>query len=75
MNRTPAVLFTYNGAFAPNESNIQKKALRAEELADRLRLYNIDAKRVVYIVKERDESRVYASESFDLLKTFFKIYR
>ena len=37
--------------------------------------YSIDAKRVIYIGNEKNETRTYASESADILRRFFEIYR
>jgi hypothetical protein len=37
--------------------------------------FGIDAKRIIYIGAEQNETRLYASESAELLRRFFALYR
>jgi transposase len=75
VNRTPPVLFTFNGKFRLDR--IGRKAWEQERdvLVDALTRFGIDARRVIYIGAEKNETRIYASESAQLLRRFFALYR
>ena len=74
VNRTPPVLFTFNGI---RLDRVGRKAWvqEREKFQGALARYSIDAKRVIYIGSEKNETRTYASESAELLRRFFEIYR
>ena len=73
-NRTPPVLFTFNGKFRRDrvgrELWIEQKRWQDECLQD----FDVEPWRVVYIGKDKNETRLYASESAELLQRFFERY-
>ena len=73
-NRTPPVLFTHNGKF--RRDRVGRKAWIEEKrwLDECLRDFDIEPWRVVYIGKDKNETRLYASESAGLLQCFFELY-
>ena len=75
INRTPPALFTLNGKFRLDR--VGRKAWLQErgKLQDALVRYGIDAKRVIYMGAEKNETRTYASECSDLLHRFFALHR
>ena len=75
VNRTPPALFTFNGKFRLDRVGRKAWVQEREKLQGALVRYGIDAKRVIYIGGEKNETRTYASESADLLRRFFEIYR
>lgn len=75
VNRTPPVLFTFNGKFRLDRVGRKTWVLEKEKLQGALLRYGIDEKRVIYIGSENNETRVYATESAQLLHRFFEIYR
>jgi len=75
VNRTPPVLFTFNGKFRVDRIGRKAWDQEREELVDALTRFGIDARRVIYIGAEKNESRIYASENAELLRRFFALYR
>lgn len=75
VNRTPPALFTFNGKFRLDRVGRKAWLQEREKLQGALVRYSIDAKRVIYIGNEKNETRTYASESADILRRFFEIYR
>ena len=75
VNRTPPVLFTFNGKFRLDRVGRKAWVQEREKFQGALARYSIDAKRVIYIGSEKNETRTYASESAELLRRFFEIYR
>jgi len=45
-----------------------------DKLVNALARFGIDAKRILYIGAEQNETRLYASESAELLRRFFALY-
>jgi transposase len=74
-NRTPPVLFTFNGKFRLDRAGREVWAQEREKLVETLARFRIDAKRVIYVGAEKKENRIYASESTELLRRFFALYR
>lgn len=74
INRTPAVLFTYNQNFRFDRSPTKKRNGQVEYLRERLAHYGIAESRVIYIGKDKNEKETYARESPDLLRRFFAVY-
>lgn len=75
VNRTPPVLFTFNGKFRLDRVGRKAWVQEREKLQGALLRYGIDAKRVIYIGSQKNEARVYATESAELLRRFFEIYQ
>lgn len=75
VNRTPPVLFTFNGKFRLDRVGRKAWVQEREKLQGALLRYGIDSKRIIYIGSENNESRVYATESAELLHRFFALYR
>lgn len=75
VNRTPPVLFTFNGKFRLDSKGRKAWVQEREKLQGALLRYGIDAKRVIYIGSQKNEARVYATESAELLRRFFEIYQ
>jgi transposase len=74
-NRTPPVLFTFNGKFSLNRVGRTAWVEDRETLVKTLKRLGIDAGRAVYMGAEKGETRTYASESFELLHRFFALYQ
>jgi transposase len=75
VNRTPPVLFTFNGKFRLDRIGRKAWDQEREKLVDALTRFGIDARRVIYIGAEKNETRIYASESAELLLRFFALYQ
>jgi transposase len=75
VNRTPPVLFTFNGKFRLDRVGRKAWLQERDKLVDTLARLGIDAKRVIYIGAENNETRLYASESAELLRRFFALYQ
>jgi hypothetical protein len=74
VNRTPPVLFTFNGKFRLDRSGRKAWVPEREKFVDALARFGIDARRVIYLGADRNETRIYASESAELLRRFFELY-
>ena len=75
VNRTPPVVFTFNGKFRFDRVGRKAWEQDREKLVDALTRFGINASRVIYIGAEKNEARLYASESAELLRRFFALYR
>jgi transposase len=75
MNRTPPMLFTYNPDFRQDRNTTARRATLVQHFDDCLKEIGIDVKRIVYVGKEKGESRTYVTESPALLQIFFKHYK
>jgi transposase len=75
VNRTPPVIFTFNGQFRLDRVGRKAWVQEKEKLINALARFGISAKRVVYIGTEKNETRIYASESSELLQRFFALYQ
>jgi hypothetical protein len=74
VNRTPPVLFTYNGKVRLNRVGRKAWVQERDTLVNALTRFGINAKRVIYMGAEKNEPRLYASESAELLHRFFALY-
>lgn len=75
VNRTPPALFTYNGKFRLDRVGRKAWVPEREKFKGALIRYGIDAERVIYLGTEKNETRTYATESAELLRRFFELYR
>ena len=75
VNRTPPVLFTYNGQLRLDRVGRKAWVQERDKLVNTLARFGINAKRVMYIGAEKNETRFYASESAELLHRFFALYQ
>ena len=75
VNRTPPALFTYNGKFRLDRVGRKAWVQDREVLVAALARYGIQARRVIYLGTEKNESRTYVSESDDRLRRFFEGYQ
>lgn len=75
VNRTPPALFTLNGKFRLDRFGRKAWIREREKVETALSRYGIEAKRIVYVGAETNEGRIYASESADILRRFFALYR
>jgi transposase len=75
VNRTPPVLLTFNGKFRLDRVGRKAWDQQREKLFDALTRFGIHASRVIYIGAEKNETRIYASESAELLRRFFALYQ
>jgi hypothetical protein len=73
-NRTPPVLFTYNGKFRFNRGNRAAWQDEQRHLEECLAHFDIDRERVIYVGAEKKETRLYVPESSDLLRQFLELY-
>lgn len=74
VNRTPPALFTFNGKFRLDRVGRNAWVQERDKLEEALVRHGIEAKRVIYIGAEKNETRTYVSESADLLRRFFALY-
>ena len=74
VNRTPAVLFTYNSRFRLDRVGRKQWVEDKEWLLHCMEHYDIDVSRVVYMGKPQNESRVFMYENTELVHRFFQIY-
>ncbi len=75
VNRTPPVLFTCNGKFRLDRVGRKAWVQERDKLVNALARFGINAKRVISIGAEKNETRIYASESAGLLRRFFARYQ
>lgn len=75
VNRTPPALFTFNGKFRLDRVGRKAWVQDREYLVAALARYGIEARRVIYLGTDRNESRTYASENSDMLRRFFDLYQ
>ena len=75
INRMPPMLFTYNPEFRRDRNTTARRATLVQHFDDCLKEMGIDVNRIVYVGKEKGESRTYVTESSALLKIFFKHYK
>lgn len=73
-NRTPPVLFRYNGKFRFNRGSRAPWQDDQRHLEDCLKRFDIGRDRVIYVGSERKETRLYVPESRNLLRQFFEMY-
>jgi len=71
MNRTSAMLFTYNAAFRCDRNPTELRVAQVKHLNECLKKYDITPDRIVYVGKEKNETRKYVAESPGLLRRFF----
>ena len=74
VNRTPPVLFTFDGKFRLDRVGRKTWVQEREKLVNALARFGINAKRIIYIGAEKNETRIYASESAEFLRRFFALY-
>jgi len=74
VNRTPPVLFTFDGKFRLDRVGRKAWVQERDKLVNALARFGIHAKRVIHIGAEQNETRIYVSESAELLRRFFALY-
>lgn len=74
VNRTPPALFTFNGKCRLDRVGRNAWVQERDKLEEALVRYGIEAKRVIYIGADKNETRTYVCESADLLRRFFALY-
>jgi hypothetical protein len=74
-NRTPPALYTYNPSFRLDRPSTARRDAQVEHLLGRLEHHGIDKSWVIYIGKDKSEKETYATESPDLLRRFFNLYK
>ncbi len=75
VNRTPPVLFTLNPLFRFDRHTTPKRERDVERLETLLAKYQIHRARVLYVGKDKGEKGVYVSESADLVRRFWRLYK
>lgn len=75
INRTPSVLYTYNKEFWLDRKKTARRDAQLEKMENSLKLFNISPNRVVYVGEKKEERRTYVSESPQLLRLFFKMFK
>ncbi len=75
VNRTPPALFTFNGRFRLDRVGRKVWVQERDKLEAALVRHGIEAKRIIYIGTEKNETRTYASESTEFLRRFFALYQ
>jgi transposase len=75
VNRTPAMLFTYNSAFRNDRNATKRRDKQTEHLRTCLSTFEIDSDRIMYVGKQNGEGRTYVSESASLVRLFFHKYK
>ena len=74
VNRTSAMLFTYNAAFRCDRNLTERRVAQVKHLNECLKKYGITPERIVYVGKEKNETREYVPESPELLRRFFQYH-
>ena len=74
VNRTPAMLFTYNAAFRCDRRPTARRAAQVKCLDECLRKYAVAPERVRYVGQEKKETQTYVNENPGLLRLFFRHY-
>ena len=74
VNRTPPVLFTFNGKFRLDRVGRKVWVQEREKLVDALVRFGINARRIIYIGDDKNETRLYASESAALSAPLLALY-
>ena len=74
VNRTPAILFTYNPEFRRDRNSTARRQDQVAHLTECLENSHVDPARVVYIGRSSGETRTYVTESADLIRRFFEHY-
>ena len=74
VNRTPPVLFTFDGKFRLDRVGHKAWVPERDNLVNALARFGIDAQRIIYLGAEQNETRRYVSESAELLRCFFALY-
>lgn len=75
VNRTPPVLFSFNGNFRFDRIGRKTWAQERDKLVNALTRLGINAKRVIYIGADKNETCIYASERSGFLQRFFALYQ
>ncbi|CAK0759795.1 transposase [Gammaproteobacteria bacterium] len=75
VNRTPPVLFTLNQLFRFDRQSTLKRDYEVDRLQKLLVKYQIHPSRVIYVGMTKGEKGVYVSESADLVRRFWKLYK
>lgn len=75
VNRTPPVLFTFNGKFRLDRIGRKVWNQERKDLIDALTRFGINARRIIYIGAKKNETHTYASENADILRRFFALYQ
>jgi hypothetical protein len=68
------MLFTYDPRFRRNRHPTAKRTLDVAYLEACLTRYKLDPTRIVYVGKEKGETRKFVTESADLVRRFFATY-
>jgi len=66
------IAYTYNAAFRRDRPSTPKRDAEVAHLDAVLKKYKIDPGRVVYVGNDKKETRVYVSESAELVKKYFE---
>ena len=74
INRTPAMLFTYNSAFRTDRNMTKRRKEQVDHLHECLDEYGISAERIVYVGKDKNETRTWVMECPELVRLFFEVY-
>ena len=74
INRTPPVIFTFNGKFRFDRIGRKSWDQEREHFMGALSRFGINARRVIYIGAKKNETHIYANESTDILHRFFALY-
>lgn len=74
-NRTPLVLFTLNSLFRFDRHLTPKRERELERLEALLAKYHIPRSRVIYVGKAKGEKGVFVSESTELVRRFWRLYK
>ena len=74
VNRTPAMMFTYNPAFRTDARGGRQKQRWLKHYREHLAHYGVSEERVVYMGALKGEKRTYVPESPELIHIFFGHY-
>ena len=74
INRTPAVLFSYNPRLRRDRNVTDQRALDELDLTDALAEFHVDGRRVVFAGAVKGETRKYCAESNEIILRFLDLY-
>src|SRR3989338_5042025 len=74
VNRTPAILYSYNQLFRTNRKSTPTRDRQKFEFGELCKVWKIPMSRCVYVGKPKTETRTFVSESPSLVRLFFERY-
>ena len=75
INKTPALTFTFNQEFRLDRKSTQRRVAQETYLKNICRDLKVDKNRLIYVGKEKNETREFVPESADLIRRWVETYK